>query len=474
MGQRIEAKNYDARLESAIIGAILATPQDAKAIITVMVSEWFYFEKNRVIYDLLKKKILNGEAPDLTLAASWLTEMGVLGEIGGMKYLADCLEAISTQAHTAGYIQQVRRFYYDRQIYVAALRVAEEPSYANNDQLRQLCMDRDTVKSSNTLDMRDAVDHLHGLVEKQNNLYDFFDGFPKLNKFHNGASPGDVLTIGARPGAGKTILATKLTYDFAKKYNEPVLLFTTEMTREEAMTRMVSPVAGVPGWKFRKRVFHLEMDIPNINGAIEKMLKLPIYIMDKPSPTLGDIQAAILATKCKLCIVDYLQRLNLEIGQRDSRPEALGRVMSGLKNTSRDLGIMTVVMSQLDRETDKLKKSQSPQMADLKGSGDIEAESNCIMLLWKHNKRDKSKKKEIVPTDIPFVRPVEIIVAKNRSGPSDVSVQMIFDEKFIRFHEWNEDEEKRRNAAMAQQAGGAYEPGDNADDDDDAGDPGVD
>jgi replicative DNA helicase len=124
-------------------------------------------------------------------------------------------------------------------------------------------------------------------------------------------------------------------------------------------------------------------------------------------------------------------------------------MMMGIKNTCRDLGILAVVLSQMDRETDRLTGRQRPQLADLKGSGDIEQESDAIGLMWRHNKKDKETKKGIVPDNIAMIRPVEFIWAKNRHGASDVSVQMVFDEKFIEFREWNDAEEEHcRSLAM--------------------------
>lgn len=96
---------------------------------------------------------------------------------------------------------------------------------------------------------------------------------------------------------------------------------------------------------------------------------------------------------------------------------------------------MVVVLCQMDRETDYIKGRQRPQMADLKGSGAIEAESDVIWLLWRKNKKDPRDPKKKLVAERNGIRPVEAICAKNRHGISDVSVQLIFEEKFISFRE---------------------------------------
>lgn len=213
--------------------------------------------------------------------------------------------------------------------------------------------------------------------------------------------------------------------------------------------RILAPMSRVPGWKWRKRYFSPE-DKLQIAATYAEFLKLPFFMNDKPSPTMADIRAGMVQTKCKLVIIDYIQRLNVEEG-RDGLPAALGRAMKGIKNAARALDCCVVVLSQMDRETDHLTGRARPQLADLKGSGDIEQESDAVFLMWRKNKNKKDSKEKMVP-EIKNIRPIELINAKDRHGVSDTSTQLIFDEKFIEFREWNAEEEEKYKGEVIKQS----------------------
>jgi replicative DNA helicase len=438
---KLPVRNDD--IEMAVIGAILISPEMAKWVLTNMNPEWFYNEKNRIILRVLTDAIKKGTSADIVLACQWLTTAGVLGEIGGQKYLADCMEKISTPAHTQSYVMELKKLWQDRQIGAAIWAVNSDATLENIEKLRIKRQERDSESITGIINIGDCSEKILEIMKpRTKGLYDIF-GMEELDKYHNGQEPGDILTIGARPGVGKTVIATRIAINFALKYREPVLYFSTEMRHEETIMRVLAPMSMIPGWKFRKRYYSNDgSDQAAIVAAAKVLVELPFFMVDKPSPTITDVWAAMAATKCKLVILDYIQRMDLEVG-REGRPAAIGAVMTGFKNACRAFGSLGVVLSQLSRETDYLTGRARPQLADLKGSGDIEQESDVVILIWRHNKKDKDSKKDTVP-NIPYVRPVEAIIVKNRHGSSDVSTQLIFDEKFIEFKEWTTEEAMKR------------------------------
>jgi replicative DNA helicase len=423
-------------MEQAIIGAALVESYALKEVLERMDPEWLYVDAHRVIFKMIAQHVMNGEKLDVILLSQWLSNAGVLGDIGGQMYLADCMDKCSTSAHTSAYISEVRALYYDRQIKYALIDVTADPSPENIEKLRAKREEKDGANAQGILSLKDCGDKVRELTSPlAKGMYEIF-GMTQADEYHNGATAGDILTIAARPGVGKTVLATAMAVNFARKYQEPVLYFSTEMTYEETLQRILSPLSGVPGWKFRKRYFDKEgEDLKKINAAAEELKKLNIFIVDKPSPTLAVIRAAMAATRAKIVFVDYLQVVNMEIQEDEGKPAAYGRFLYGWKESLRGLGALGVAMCQMNRDVDHLTKTQRPQLADLKDSGDIEQISNSVMLMWKYNKKDRDTRQPIVP-EIRNVKPIEMIHAKNRTGKADVSVQLVFDENFIQFHEW--------------------------------------
>ena len=438
---------HNAEMEMAVLGSMLVSLEAAKLALSRVDPVWFYVEKHQKIFQVLSVKIEDGLEPDIILASQWLTDAGILGAVGGQSYLSDCMEKVSTSAHIDAYMQVIRKLHLERNICRALATAHMEPSPEHIEALRQASQDRDCATVNGIISVKDCADAVGEMLKpRAKGIYDLFD-MKTVDERHNGMEPGNILTIAARPGVGKTVMATHIASKFLRKYpGEPVLYFSTEMEHRETMMRILAPMSRVPGWKWRKRYFNDE-DKQQVGLAYREFLQLPFFMMDKPSPTMADIRAGMVFTKCRLVIVDYLQRLNVEEG-RDGLPAALGRAMKGIKNAARSLGAMAVVLSQMDRETDHLKGRGTPQLADLKGSGDIEQESDAVFLMWKHNKRIKGTKDCVVPV-IENIRPIELIHAKDRHGISDVSTQLIFDEKFIEFREWDKAEEEKYKGTAA-------------------------
>jgi len=437
--KEIKKRNYDLKMESAIIGYMLYDLSTAKWVATIMDPEWFYASKNRFIFEVIKEKADDNIAPDINLVCKWLSDKGILGDCGGTEHLNDCFGELTTPAHTAQYIKELRQLYFDRNTVVLAHAMVECPSVKNMELLKQNYLDQASANSSNITDFSESIDMIAELTTKrEHGLYDTFGkNLEESDKVHNGMELTNILTIGSRPGVGKTVMSTQIIRAFAGKYKEPALYFSTEMPKEETLTRILMPMTQIASWKFRKREFSQE-DIREIIKAGEKLTKMKILVNDKPSPTIEDIRAGILSTKAKLVVIDYIQRLRMPKARM--RNEALEAIMVAIKNMARDIGCMIIVLSQLDRETDHLTGKGRPQLADLKGSGAIEAESDAVALMWRFNKKDKLNPKKKLVADIKGIRPVELIWAKNRHGQSDVSIQLIFDEAHIEFREWKKED----------------------------------
>lgn len=431
-------------LERAIIGHMLLDHKNAKLLSERIDPMWFYTDKHRAAFKVFSAKIDGGVFPDTALANVWLSEAGILAEVGGSKWILECMDAVGMLGQPEQYAIELRKLHYDREINKTLAKVQKDPSPENIEELRRKREERDGCSADGIIHFKDCISKAVELVEPlDKGMYDVL-GHPKNEEYQNGMAPGDILTIGARPGVGKTVIATDIAVKFARRYKEPVLYFSTEMSYTETLQRMLAPLSGVPGWKFRKRYFDQEgNDVKAIGKAAEELSSLDIHLVDKPGPTLADVRAAMAAVKPRLVILDYLQVFNFEVDE-EGKPEAIDRFLYGFKASLRSFDAIGVITSQLAREVDGLTTRQTPQLKDLKGSGGIEIASNSVLLCWRHNKKDRDTKQDEVP-EIANVRPVEWIHAKHRTGKTDVSVQMVFDEKFICFHEWSVETAEKYN-----------------------------
>jgi len=420
-------------MEMAVLGAALLGSEAFKTVMMECHEEWFYDVRHQKQFRCYKKYYdLGNTKTDLIIATEWLKQDGLLDELGGQTYLSEQLDKVTTDAHTENYLRSVKDFYYRREFLKSVLRIYQDPM--NKDLMEGIIesyQDSQTSSESDTkiLKKRVIADMENILKKRTHGYYD--TGFEKFDRSFNGMMPGNLITWGARPGVGKSSMMLKIAMRFARA-GQSVLYFTTEMSYEETFMRMLTMSTGIENWHFRKRFYKTE-HTKKVMDACKIFFNWDMYFNDKPSPTIADVRGGIVSTKCKLVIFDYLQRA--EFGEGDNKAQKTGAFVKQLKNLCREFGIVGFVGAQLNRETDHFNTRQRPQLADLKDSGDIEQESDKVVLMWKKNKKDKDKN-PLVP-DAELIKPIECIIAKNRSGLSDVSEQFIFREQQMSFEEWD-------------------------------------
>ena len=171
----------------------------------------------------------------------------------------------------------------------------------------------------------------------------------------------------------------------------------------EVIQRFLSLASGVP----------LE-SIRNGNLAEIKLRRLQdkgtSYFRYKNNPVIldnvysvEDIERAVLSFPCDVVVIDYLQLLSLP--GKETRAEEFGEVMRRLKMLAKRQGVLVIVLSQMNRNVE-LRSDKRPGLADVRGSGHIEDQSDILASLYWAYKYDHEQ---------PANR-VELTVLKNRNG----------------------------------------------------------
>ena len=131
--------------------------------------------------------------------------------------------------------------------------------------------------------------------------------------------------------------------------------------------------------------------------------------------------------KVALVVIDYLQLLSGSPNK--SAYENISENSRALKLMAKKYNVAIIALSQLNRVTEG-KQDKRPSMAEIKGSGSIEADANKILLLYRDDYYDRGN------TDITV--PVEVDVAKSREGGNGV-VKFTFNKATGRFSEMEEE-----------------------------------
>lgn len=241
-----------------------------------------------------------------------------------------------------------------------------------------------------------------------------------------GLQPGQLIIVAARPSMGKSAFSQQLASYVADRH-AATALFSLEMSDEELIAREITQAAKVPQGRWRSALHGSAM-----TTAQATVSERPSYLYDCPGATLGYIASSLRrATQHQgvgLAVIDYLQLMRSESQKRQqNKADDIGEITGGLKNLARELKIPIVLLSQLNRAVEQ-RPDKRPMMSDLRDSGTIEQDADSVLFLY----RPEYYMREKTPPEMQGA--CEIIVAKNRGGPTGVVV-LQFEGETMRFTE---------------------------------------
>ena len=262
-----------------------------------------------------------------------------------------------------------------------------------------------------------------------------------MDNFINGLKPAEMIVIAARPSVGKTSLAMNIVENivFSPKYSkEPknILVFSLEMSSASLAMRMICGRAKV-NMNDLRRGFIAKSCAEELNEVSKGFQEAPIWVDDTSGLTINQIRAKARRVKTRnplsLVVVDYLQLISGDT-RSPSRENQISDISRGLKAMAKELEVPVIVLSQLNRDSEKEKRD--PRLSDLRESGSIEQDADIVMLLGKHRKgediREMDQGQESdQPAEEDF-EPIQLLLAKQRNGPTG-RINLAFRRKFTRF-----------------------------------------
>jgi replicative DNA helicase len=208
---------------------------------------------------------------------------------------------------------------------------------------------------------------------------------------------GELSVIAARPSIGKSALAASIARDCARDPSRKVCLFSLEMDALSLIIRLLQREAKTTAERLPELAHIGELIHP-----AERIGQANIYIDDRAAVSVDDIRAALKTiSNPALVIVDYIQiaKLDQKLERQDIR---IGAVTSGLKALAKEFACHVMALSQLSREAER--GDGRPKLSHLRDSGAIEQDADIVLMLHR-------------PDDT-VTAPTEIIVRKNRNGPT--------------------------------------------------------
>ena len=238
-------------------------------------------------------------------------------------------------------------------------------------------------------------------------------GFSKIDHLLWGVRRGEIITIGARPGVGKTSLIIGAAHHLCSK-GKKVLYMSTETTFEGVFNRVVAVGANIPTFNLESGQL-TEEDKRRFEQYVSVFQKQNLLVCDMSQPSIEMVRHTVNKHKPDVLVIDHIQHVATDA---DNIYRELSRFVKGLKDTARETQCAVLLASQLNR----LAAGEIPTLAHLKECGTIEEESHAVLLLYKPEENPNSMEDQVI-----------CIVAKNR-GPKG-HVVMTFYKLSTRFIE---------------------------------------
>ncbi|MFF1482900.1 replicative DNA helicase [Streptomyces sp. NPDC058301] len=419
---------YDREAEQAVLGALLLVPRAVDTVVSVLRSGADFYEAahEEVYRAVLAVHDRPGVRADPITVAAELGRRGSLVRVGGASYLHTLVQAVPTAANAEHYAEKVAEAARRRDLIralTAGLQRArlldnspEEAAEATLAELRRLAGNGGEQRG---LWLGDLVPQFVDELEAGSDPDALDTPWPDLNAVVE-LKPGQLITVGAATGGGKSLFAMNLVAHVGLRRARPVLMASLEMGSKELVARLFASEATVPLDRLVRRRVE-DRDWERMAAVAGMLQQAPVVLDDSPSLTVGTLRSRIrwMAAQGRppaLVVVDYLQLLTPErSGRATTRAQEVGDISRGLKLLAGEFGVPVVALAQFNRGS----VGRRPLVSDFKESSAIEQDSNVIVLLHRELDGDGGDTG-------PKAGTVEAIVAKNRNGAAGRVVDLAF------------------------------------------------
>jgi replicative DNA helicase len=439
------APPHNLEAEQSVLGAILLSE---RAMYPLLIDEHlqpddFYRERHATIYSGMLALYHAGEPIDVLTVSEHLRQSGRLEEVGGQASIDGLAGAVPAAGNARHYARIVRDNALMRRLLTTTYEIQASvtdrraPPRELVEQAERAVLEvahedhrKDFAPVADVLAVE--LDKLQRLSQSGAALTGTPSGFTDLDRITGGFQPGNLIVIAARPSMGKSSLVANIAENASLDHQQPVALFSLEMSESELAQRFIASQARMNGDDLRKGRVSAER-WPKIVEASGRLARAPLYIDD--SSDIGILEVRAKARRLHqqhnlgLIIIDYLHLMRPD-HRVESRVQQVGEMSRGLKILARELEVPVIAISQLSRAVEA-RHPPIPQLSDLRESGQIEQDSDVVAFLYRpeyYARRDGTDDSEPVERE----GEADLIVSKHRNGGLG-TVKLTFRKEYPKF-----------------------------------------
>lgn len=373
--------------EQAVLGAIIGDNKTLDDIGDVTAND-FFFAAHKKIFQAIQELSNQNTVIDLVSLYDQLSKSEELSSVGGATYISKLIDGIPKLSNIQGHAKIIKEKSILRTMIHESFRVqelafegfgtAEEILDSATKTFLDLAIDSAMSKSVGK-SFRDAAKSLIDLLtSKEVRKIRIFTDLTELDKITGGFCSGELVTLTAGTGVGKTLLAQQMRRR-ACRDGFHTLFCSGEMTGEHLVSRELVTQSGIERYKMRWPEHLTAADIKAlVDATVHECPKCEILDGEL---TLQRIRIAARRKK-------RAGGLDCIIGDYDELIDAPGRdentqqknLIRGSKSIAVELGIPFIMISQLRKSLDT-DEAKNPTLERLYGSGAKSKHSSFVIFV---------------------------------------------------------------------------------------------
>ena len=446
---------HHSNAEASLIGGLLLDP-DSQAydkIADIVSDRDFYHPENKQVFTAIQSLKEQSKVTDLLTVSDYLdaTE-DEFEEESSINYLSEVIAKTSGSSNIIEYAKIIREKALLRELIQISSDIAQSASNPAGRSPSELVDLAETnifkiaergSRNVGYSEMSDLVKIANEEIDKRyqagGDIIGVSSGFKKLDDMTAGLQNGELIIIAGRPSMGKTALALNIAEHAALMDDNPVAIFSMEMSASALAQRMISSLGRVNAHSIKTGKL-TERDFSKISSAMDLMKNAPIYIDDTPSITPIELRSKARRIQrekgLKLIVVDYLQLMRVP-GNNENRAIEISEISRNLKALARELNIPVIALSQLNRSVEQ-RIDKHPQLSDLRDSGAIEQDADVIAFIyreWVYLSQEQKDELEDAQREVTEGTAL-INIAKQRNGAVG-EFSLTFLGRYTKFENWH-------------------------------------
>lgn len=405
----------------------------ARKQFSYLTHEHFYYIENQSVFEAIIA-LLKADKP--------ISKATVLAQIEKDGNIADVdleyLQKIETyrvpSAHVEACVRDLEGYRYTRIVLEGSKMLSKaiedgEPIDLSLNEFSKLL--GQTIHADEEDGLNDIFSRLFDEYSSDKKVDKFLTGIPVIDKVTNGFARGELVTIGAKSGVGKSTLSLRIALNMFKREDIKILIISREMSKEQIGERIIATHTDIDKQTFEEKSFS-ERDWQRIVQVMETYGS-DKFIIDTRSKTIEDIKRRVIKEEPDILIVDYLQLLT-PLDSKVSRERQIADMSRELKNLTLDNDMVVIQLSQLAEKgignyrptgESHIRESRAPYHDSNiviyihQPSEDLELDQirkNCSVEAYRKISKEEFKEKMEANREECGLRLQEIIVDKNRNG----------------------------------------------------------